>query len=113
MNKEDIYGINKWGNDILEIMDNGNIGLKNPFYPDNSPSDLIEIIKSLNERGISCPVLLRITDYLAFRIQQINNSFLNAIKEIGSVETKVFPSPVFISAILFLSKTNPPKSCTS
>ena len=59
MNKEDIYGINKWGNDILEIMDNGNIGLKNPFYPDNSPSDLIEIIKSLNERGISCPVLLR------------------------------------------------------
>ena len=41
MNKEDIYGINKWGNDILEIMDNGNIGLKNPFYPDNSPSDLI------------------------------------------------------------------------
>ena len=83
MNKEDIYGINKWGNDILEIMDNGNIGLKNPFYPDNSPSDLIEIIKSLNERGISCPVLLRVTDYLAFRIQQINNSFLNAIKEIG------------------------------
>ena len=83
MNKEDIYGINKWGNDILEIMDNGNIGLKNPFYPDNSPSDLIEIIKSLNERGISCPVLLRVTDYLAFRIQQINNSFFKAIKEIG------------------------------
>ena len=50
MNKEDIYGINKWGNDILEIMDNGNIGLKNPFYPDHSPSDLIEIIKSLIER---------------------------------------------------------------
>ena len=83
MNKEDIYGINKWGNDILEIMDNVNIGLKNPFYPDNSPSDLIEIIKSLNERCISCPVLLRVTDYLAFRIQQINNSFFNAIKEIG------------------------------
>ena len=80
---EDIYGIKKWGNDILEILENGNIGLKNPFQPDNPPTDLIKIIKSLNERGISCPVLLRVTDYLAFRIKQINNSFLEAIKEIG------------------------------
>ena len=83
MNDEDIYGINKWGNDILEVLQNGNIGLKNPFYPNTQPSDLIEIIKSINERGISCPVLLRVTDYLAFRIEQINNSFFNAIKEIG------------------------------
>ena len=80
---EDIYGIKKWGNDILEILDNGNIGLKNPFQKDNSPTDLIKIIKSLNERGISCPVLLRVTDYLAFRIKQINSSFFEAIKEIG------------------------------
>ena len=80
---EDIYGIKKWGNDILEILENGNIGLKNPFQLDNPPTDLIKIIKSLNERGISCPVLLRVTDYLAFRIKQINNSFFEAIKEIG------------------------------
>ncbi len=79
---DDVYGIKKWGNDILEILENGNIGLKNPFHPDNSPADLIEIIKSLNERGISCPVLLRVTDYLAFRIKQINNSFFRAIREI-------------------------------
>ncbi len=80
---DDVYGIKKWGNDILEILENGNIGLKNPFHTDNSPSDLIKIIKSLNERGISCPILLRVTDYLAFRIKQINNSFSRAIKEIG------------------------------
>ncbi len=29
---DDIYGIKKWGNDILEVLENGNIGLKNPFY---------------------------------------------------------------------------------
>ncbi len=79
---DDVYGIKKWGNDILEILENGNIGLKNPFHPDSSPADLIKIIKSLNERGISCPVLLRVTDYLAFRIKQINNSFFRAIREI-------------------------------
>ena len=79
---DDVYGIKKWGNDILEILENGNIGLKNPFHPDNCPADLIKIIKSLNERGISCPVLLRVTDYLAFRIKQINNSFFRAIREI-------------------------------
>ncbi len=79
---DDVYGIKKWGNDILEILENGNVGLKNPFHPDNSAADLIKIIKSLNERGISCPVLLRVTDYLAFRIKQINNSFFRAIGEI-------------------------------
>ena len=26
---DDIYGIKKWGDDILEILNNGNIGLKN------------------------------------------------------------------------------------
>ena len=80
---EDIYGIKKWGDDILEIIENGNIGLKNPFFTQNPPVDLIKVIKSLNERGINCPVLLRVTDYLAFRISQINKSFSNAIKEIG------------------------------
>ena len=80
---DDIYGIKKWGNDILEILDNGNIGLKNPFYPSNPSIDLIKIIESLNERGISCPILLRVTDYLAFRIKQINESFFKAIKEVG------------------------------
>ncbi len=79
---DDIYGIKKWGNDILEILDNGNIGLKNPFHPKNSATDLITIIKSLNERGIGCPVLLRVTDYLAFGIKQINYSFFRAIREI-------------------------------
>ena len=78
---DDIYGIKKWGDDILEVLDNRNIGLKNPFYPSNPSIDLIKIIESLNERGISCPVLLRITDYLAFRIKQINESFFKAIKE--------------------------------
>ena len=77
---DDIYGIKKWGDDILEVLNNGNIGLKNPFYPSNPSIDLIKIIESLNERGISCPVLLRITDYLAFRIKQINEFFvLNSI----------------------------------
>ena len=80
---EDIYGIKKWGDDILHVLDNGNIGLKNPFFPENQPVDLIKIIKSLNERGISCPLLLRVTDYLAYRIQQINKTFYKAIKEIG------------------------------
>ena len=79
---DDIYGIKKWGDDILEVLNNGNIRLKNPFYPSNPSIDLIKIIESLNERGISCPVLLRITDYLAFRIKQINESFFKAIKEV-------------------------------
>ena len=60
---DDVYGIKKWGNDILEVLENGNIGLKNPFHPDDSPTDLIKIIKSLNERGISCNLFLFHSDF--------------------------------------------------
>ena len=28
---DDIYGIKKWGDDILEVLSNGNIGLKIHF----------------------------------------------------------------------------------
>ena len=36
-----------------------------------------------------------------------------ALRTIGSVATRVFPSPVFISAILPSCRTIPPTSCTS
>ena len=53
---EDIYGIKKWGDDILEIIENGNIVLK-IILSQNPPVDLIKVIQS---RGINCPVLLRL-----------------------------------------------------
>ena len=83
MTINDIYGIKKWGNDILQILDNGNIGLKNPFFPENQPTDLIKVIESLNERGIGCPVLLRVTDYLEYKINLINMTFQNSINQLN------------------------------
>ena len=48
---------------------------------------------------------MKITDNLTNDISNAPDWFLKAINEIGKVETRVLPSPVFISDILFLRRT--------
>lgn len=78
----DIYGVSQWGSSLITILDNGHIGLNNPFKPDASPTDLRLLVDNLHERGIPTPVLLRITDFLKYRIDEINQQFAEAIREI-------------------------------
>ena len=79
--ERDVYGISRWGSGLVKILENGNIGLVPPARPDAIPADLVKIIDDLNQRGITSPVLLRITDFLRYRIEQINVAFGNAIAE--------------------------------
>lgn len=79
----DIYGINEWGNDLLRILDNGHIGLCHPGDAEAMPTDLLSLVQNLSQRGIETPVLLRITDFLKSRIDEINLSFAKAIEELG------------------------------
>ena len=34
----DICGVSQWGSSLITILDNGHIGLNNPFKPDASPT---------------------------------------------------------------------------
>ena len=79
--ERDIYGISRWGSGLVRILENGNIGLVPPARPDATPADLVKIIDDLNQRGITSPILLRITDFLRYRIEQINVAFNDAISE--------------------------------
>ena len=78
-----LYGVSRWGGGFIRILENGHIGLVHPDRPDAVPTDLMHIIDSLNERGITAPVLLRVADFISYRIDQINSLFTAAIEEQG------------------------------
>ncbi len=77
----DIYGVKRWGADLITILPNGHIGLLHPMRAGDAPSDLMSIIDNLTERGITAPILLRVTDFLDHRIDQINQAFTHAFAE--------------------------------
>ena len=79
----DIYGVESWGDGLLTIMDNGHIGLRQPEKPDGLATDLFDVVQDLSRRGISTPMLLRVTNFLKSRIDQIHLGFSHAIAEIG------------------------------
>ena len=78
---KDIYGVNEWGDGLITVLKNGHIGLCHPDNPKQAPTDLLSLIQNLQQRGIETPVLLRITDFLKSRIDEINQSFAAAIAE--------------------------------
>lgn len=92
----DIYGIEKWGKNLVSVLPNGDLGIRNPLKPDAPLASLPEIVQGLDERGIHAPVVLRISSVLEHSIQSINDSFAQAITRVGykSVYRGVFPIKV-------------------
>lgn len=80
--KTDIYGVEKWGTDYVTTLPNGNLGLCHPANPDSPPVDMTLILENLTHRGISAPILLRVSNFLQHRIEQINTAFQGAIEEL-------------------------------
>ena len=78
----DTYGIEKWGKKFFQVLSNGNLGLLNPLKIKNKPIDLTKVVKKLNEK-LSPPYIIRVSDYLEFMINEINENFNKSIKTIG------------------------------
>lgn len=77
------YGIDKWGADYFTITDNGDVAVI-PFGKDNGPKiSLHEIIKGVEDRDLSMPVLLRIENILGSQIKLLHNTFNEVFKQIG------------------------------
>ncbi len=91
-----IYGFERWGRDLLTVLKNGDVGLKNPLKPDTVPISLPSIIRDLEQRGIHAPLLLRVSSFLDNEIRSINTAFETAIKQAGyrGVYRGVFPIKV-------------------
>jgi arginine decarboxylase len=80
MNISDPYGVSQWGNDYLQIQENGDLALLNPLLKNDTPVSLPSIIADLEARGITTPVLLRVASYLRHSIEHLNECFAAAIK---------------------------------
>jgi arginine decarboxylase-like protein len=48
---ETVYGIEAWGQGLLEVLPNGDIGLLDPLTPDRPAVPLPMIVRDLRERG--------------------------------------------------------------
>jgi arginine decarboxylase len=76
----EVYGIEAWGKGYFGINERGHLTVRPRQRPDQEV-DLLELVAGLEARGISSPVLLRFTDLLAHRLQEIHDAFARAIAE--------------------------------
>lgn len=76
------YGVKNWGKGYFGINKLGHVTV----HPDKDPErsiDLKELVDQLRTRGIQPPLLLRFTDILKHRIEEIAGAFHKAMNEYG------------------------------
>lgn len=78
-----IYGIDRWGQGLIDVSDTGEIVLRDPAHPDSAPISLLAILRDLDERGIATPLVLRVRSFLQSEIRHINESFREAIARVN------------------------------
>ena len=74
------YGIERWGRGHFSINQKGNVQVST--RPESiATADLFEVVEDLRTRGYDAPVLLRFSDILRSRIEELNRSFAQAISD--------------------------------
>ena len=93
----ELYGVENWSNGYFGVSRNGEATV-NLIDTDGEarPVSLYTIMKGLAERGTDAPVLLRFRDLLRARIDELNQSFIKAIREVDyqGVYRGVYPIKV-------------------
>lgn len=75
----ELYNINGWGTSYFGVNEQGHVFVTP--RKDNIQIDLHELMRDLEERDVTPPVLLRFTDILNNRIEKISDCFAKASKE--------------------------------
>lgn len=76
----ELYQLSAWGGDTYAIGANGDLVVQ-PQGSDGPKFSLPELVEDLRSRGIELPMLLRISDILEKRVQELAGTFATAIKE--------------------------------
>ena len=92
---EKLYNVLGWGLGYFRVNADGHVAV----HPDRTPErsvDLYRLALDLNAQGISFPLLLRFSDILKARIQQLSLEFRRAISDYGyqGRYTSVYPIKV-------------------
>ncbi len=79
----DLYGVDDWSNGYFRVSKTGEATVRlKDSTGDMRDISLYGLVRGLAERGTEAPVLLRFRDLLRARIDELNKSFIKAIKEV-------------------------------
>jgi arginine decarboxylase len=76
----ELYNVRGWGRDFFSINEAGNVQVT-PAGPGSQPIDLKALVDDLRSRGLSLPFLIRFSDILRTRIEQLVGAFSHAIED--------------------------------
>jgi len=76
----ELYNVTGWGRDFFGINDAGHIEVT-PAGPGSPRIDLKELVDDVRSRGLNLPLLIRFSDILRTRVEQLCGSFQQAIAE--------------------------------
>ena len=74
-----IYNIEKWSDDEFGVNDRGHLCLKGGT--EFKDIDMMDIIQTIKERGIQTPTVIRFQDILRNKVQELNETFIETIKD--------------------------------
>ncbi len=74
------YNVHGWGRDFFSVNEAGHVEVT-PAGPGSAKIDLKELVDDLRSRGCNVPLLIRFSDILRTRVQQLCGSFQQAIAE--------------------------------
>ena len=76
-----LYNVDGWGAGFIDVNATGHVVVRpDPNRPERT-LDLHELAMDLEEQGVALPVLLRFSDILQTRIEQLSERFESAIRE--------------------------------
>jgi arginine decarboxylase len=76
----ELYNVNGWGRPFFGINDAGHVEVT-PAGPGSARIDLKELVEDLRSRGLNLPLLIRFSDILRTRVEQLCGAFQQAIAE--------------------------------
>jgi arginine decarboxylase len=76
----ELYNVNGWGRPFFSINEAGHVEVT-PAGPGSTRVDLKELVEDLRSRGLNLPLLIRFSDILRTRVEQLCGSFQQAIAD--------------------------------
>lgn len=78
-----LYGVDNWGAEYFSVNQDGEVVVAPFGGKGGTKVSLLEIVKQIETRGLSMPVLLRIENILGSQIKLLHETFAKVIKETG------------------------------
>jgi arginine decarboxylase len=92
----EIYAIEHWSEGYFDIHPGGHVVVHPVCETDKGTVDLVEVVQSIRQEGLSLPILIRFTDILRHRVTRLSKAFdkARADLEYPGQYTPVYPIKV-------------------